>query len=51
MQNIGIASVGLSNSGMFAFDIKKRDKPVLETTKYKKGLTGPCVSVRPPFNE
>ncbi|NLO02829.1 MAG: dihydrodipicolinate synthase family protein, partial [Bacteroidales bacterium] len=51
VKNVGIVTAaGLSNSGIIQPDVNVslRDEA---SNKYKRGLTGPCVSVRTPFTK
>jgi len=51
VKNIGVVSaLGLSPSGIFPIEIQK-SKSSTAPTHYKKGLTGPVISVRTPFDK
>jgi 4-hydroxy-tetrahydrodipicolinate synthase len=45
-----VSAFGLSNSGTLAVDLQE-NKIGVASTKYKKGLTGPVISVRTPFSK
>ena len=51
VKNMGlVTAAGFLSPEIFSSDVKKV-KTNVKPTKYKKGLTGPCVSVRTPFSK
>jgi dihydrodipicolinate synthase/N-acetylneuraminate lyase len=51
IKNMGVVSaLSFSPAGAFSTDLPK-NKTNIASTPYKKGLTGPCLSVRTPFNK